>query len=165
MVQALPEVLVDIPTAKLLIVGEGEYLGYLEKLASELGLLGKVIFTGAIPYGDLGKYFHLADVFVNSTIRENGYDLTIIQGMAYGKPVVVSRLKSLAGVIDDGKNGFLVGRGEVKELSQTVRKVLQDPEKMKVVGKAAQQQAQSLFSVESMVNNTIKVFEQCLQKK
>lgn len=162
---ALPEILVDIPQAKLLIIGDGEYREYLEKLASDLGLLGRVIFTGAIPYGELGKYFHLADVFVNSTIRENGYDLTIIQGMAYGKPVVVSRLKSLNGVIEDGKNGFLVGLGETKELSRAVSKVLQDPERMKTVGRAAQQQAQTLFSVESMVNNTIKVFEECLKAK
>ncbi|MDD5259382.1 MAG: glycosyltransferase family 4 protein [bacterium] len=159
---ALPEILVDIPDARLLILGDGEYRGCLEKLASDLGLLGKVIFTGAVPYEELGKYFHLADVFVNSTIRENGYDLTIIQGMAYSKPVIVSRLKSLAGVIDDGKNGFLVGRGEVKELSRTVRKVLQDPQLAIATGAAAQQQAQSLFSVENMVNNTIKVLEKCL---
>ena len=162
--QALPEILLDIPNARLLIVGDGEYRGYLENLALELGLLGKVIFAGSVPYEELGKYFHLADVFVNSTIRENGYDLTIIQGMAYGKPVVVSCLKSLTGVIDDGKNGFLVSRGEAKELSQVVRKVLQDPKMMDKVGKAAQQQAQALFSVESMVTNTIKVFEQCLTK-
>jgi glycosyltransferase involved in cell wall biosynthesis len=163
--QALPEILIDIPNAKLLIVGDGEYRGYLENLASDLGLLGKVTFAGAVPYDDLGQYFHLADIFVNSTIRDNGYDLTIIQGMAYGKPVVVSRLKSLAGVIEDGKNGFLVGRGEVKELSYTVRKVLQDPKTMNMVGQAAQQQAQASFSVESMVHNTIEVFKQCLLRK
>ena len=163
--QALPEILINIPQARLLIVGDGEYRSYLENLASELGLMGKVIFAGTVPYEELGKYFHLADVFVNSTIRENGYDLTIIQGMAYGKPVVVSRLKSLTGVIDDGKNGFLVGRGASTELSQTVSRVLQDPLMMNNVGKAAQQQAQALFSVESMVNNTIKVFEQCLKIK
>lgn len=160
--KALPEILVDVPNAKLLIIGEGEYRGYLEGLATDLGLLGKVIFIGALPYAELGKYFHLADVFVNSTIRENGYDLTIIQGMAYGKPVVVSRLKSLNGVIDDGLNGFLVGRGEAKELSQAVRKVLQNPQLMMIMGKAAQRQAQDLFSVESMVKNTIKVFEKCI---
>lgn len=162
--QSLPEILVDIPNVKLLIVGDGEYREYLENLATELGLLGKVIFAGAVPYEELGKYFHLADVFVNSTIRENGYDLTIIQGMAYGKPVVVSRLKSLTGVIADGKNGFLVGRGEVKELSLTVRKLLQDPKMMDLIGKAAQAQAQALYSVGSMVDNTIKVFEKCLSK-
>ncbi len=163
--QALPEILVDVPKAKLLIIGEGEYRGYLEGLANDLGLLGKVLFIGALPYAELGKYFHLADVFVNSTIRENGYDLTIIQGMAYGKPVVVSRLKSLNGVIDDGKNGFLVARGEAKELSQAVRKVLQNPQLMMTIGKAAQQQAQDLFSVENMVKNTIKVFEKCISIK
>ncbi|MDD5491395.1 MAG: glycosyltransferase family 4 protein [bacterium] len=163
--QALPEIIMNVPDARLLIVGDGEYRDYLENLASELGLVGKVIFAGSVPYEELGKYFHLADVFVNSTIRENGYDLTIIQGMAYGKPVVVSRLRSLTGVIDDGKNGFLVGRGEIRELSLTVSKVLQDPAVMNRIGQAAQQQAQALFSVESMVNNTIKVFEKCLSGK
>jgi 1,2-diacylglycerol 3-alpha-glucosyltransferase len=161
-INALPNILVDIPQAKLLIVGEGEYRKYLETLASELGLLGKVIFSGAVPYESLGKYYHLADVFVNSTIRENGYDLTIIQAMAYGKAVVVSRLKSLIGVIDDGKNGFLVGRGEIKELSQTVVKVLKDVNIARAAGKEAQSQAQTLFSVESMIDNTIKVFEKCI---
>ncbi|MDD5132489.1 MAG: glycosyltransferase family 4 protein [bacterium] len=157
--QALPEILVNVPQAKLLIVGDGEYRSYLENLASELGLMGKVIFTGAIPYEDLGKYFHLADVFVNSTIRENGYDLTIIQGMAYGKPVVVSRLKSLIGVIADGQNGFLVKMGDVTAFAQTVTKVLKDISLATKIGKEAQQQACTLFGVENMVENTNEVLE------
>jgi 1,4-alpha-glucan branching enzyme len=157
--QALPEILVNVPQAKLLIVGDGEYRSYLENLASELGLMGKVIFTGAISYEDLGKYFHLADVFVNSTIRENGYDLTIIQGMAYGKPVVVSRLKSLIGVIADGQNGFLVKMGDVTAFAQTVTKVLKDISLATKIGKEAQQQACTLFGVENMVENTNEVLE------
>lgn len=157
--QALPEILINIPQARLLIIGDGEYRSYLENLASELGLMGKVIFTGAISYEDLGKYFHLADVFVNSTIRENGYDLTIIQGMAYGKPVVVSRLKSLIGVIADGQNGFLVKMGDVTAFAQTVTKVLKDISLATKIGKEAQQQACTLFGVENMVENTNEVLE------
>lgn len=165
LLEALPEISQEVPRAKAVIVGDGEYRRRLEEMTQRLNLQDRVRFVGLVPYADLGKYLQLADVFVNSTIRENGYDLTIIQAMAYGKVVVVSCLQSLLGVIESGENGFLVPRGDVRELSRSVARVLQDEGIRKKVGKAAQTKAVNFFSVENMVRATEDVLKKCLSKR
>jgi glycosyltransferase involved in cell wall biosynthesis len=162
---AVPEILKYQPQARLLIVGDGEYRPALDSLAAGLGITDKIKFAGMVPFVEIGKYFHLADVFVNSTIRENGYDLTIIQAMAYAKPVVVSSLKSLKGVIEPGDNGFLVPRGQAHELAQAVVMVLDNQKLSAIVGERAQAKARKYFSVETMITETEKVLRQCLSTK
>ncbi len=164
-ITALPQVLKHIPEAKLLIVGNGEYGPELKKMVTKLHLENEVRFTGTVPYAEIGKYFHLADVFVNSTIRENGYDLTIVQAMAYGKVVVVSKLKSLLGVIEPGENGFLVPRGNVRELAQTLVMVLENKTLSTAVGLRAQTKAREHFDVDTMISATEAVFNKVLQEK
>jgi len=83
-IRALPELLKKISRVKLLIIGEGEYQPELQRLAEKLSVADKVSFLGLVPYNQLPEYYNLADIFVNPTIRENGYDLTIISAMACG---------------------------------------------------------------------------------
>lgn len=165
LIASLPLILKNITEAKLLLVGDGEYSQNLKVLVTELNLGDKVKFAGSVPFAQLGNFFHLADVFVNSTIRENGYDLTIIQAMAYGKTVVATNLNSLQGVIESGDNGFLVPLGGVRELAQVVTMILENARLRQVVGGRGQIKVRKFFSAESMVNNTLKVFKQCLSKK
>lgn len=162
LLEALPYILRRVPRAKVLIIGDGEYRQTLEILSQQLGVEKYVKFTGFVPYAELGAYFHLAEVFVNSTIRENGYDLTIIQAMAYGKTVVVSRLQSLQGVIESGENGFLVPRGDVRRLAEVVSNVLKDEKLRQIVGEKAREKALRSFSVDHMVQATEDVLKKCL---
>lgn len=165
LIDALPAILKQVPQAKAVIIGDGEYRPVLERQVQRLNLQENVKFTGAVPYPELGKYLQMAEVFVNSTIRENGYDLTIIQAMVYGKVVVVSDLQSLAGVIESGENGFLFPRGDVLELSRSVVNVLESREIRGKIGSAAREKVLRFFSVENMVQATEDVLKKCLPKK
>ena len=69
------------PKIKLMIVGSGpdyeKFIHYSEKLK----IMKNVIFTNAIPYNDIPKYYQLADVFVTASTTET-QGLTLIEAMA-----------------------------------------------------------------------------------
>lgn len=157
-VMAMSVILKSIPEAKLIIVGDGNYRREIETLIDKSGLREHIITTGLVPYEELPLFYNLADVFVNATIRVNGYDLTIIQAMACEKPVIVSNLGSVPTVITHNEDGILVSPGDVRILTQEVIKVLQDKELAEKIGRKAREKIVSRFSLESMAEGTIKVY-------
>jgi glycosyltransferase involved in cell wall biosynthesis len=163
-IYAFPEILKIFPDTKLMIVGDGSYAPELRKRVKKLNLENNVIFTGMLSFESLPDYFNACDLFVNPTIRQNGYDLTILEAMACEKPVVVSNIGSVPTVIEDGVDGLLVPTGDIKKLAEAVRKVLTDKELAQRLGKAARKKIVEKFSVESMVEGTIKVYEEVIRR-
>lgn len=87
------------PKVKLLLIGGGEQDTELRSLVSELGLANKVVFTGFVPYADLGKYLALTTVAINpmppSLVSNTAFPHKVIQYMASGLPVVSTKLYGL----------------------------------------------------------------------
>lgn len=161
---AMPDILKYDGNIKLVVVGEGDYMANLKKLVQKLSVGTNVIFIGNVPFESLPDYFNACDLFVNPTIRQNGYDLTILEAMACEKPVVVSNIGSVPTVIEDGVDGLLVPTGDIKKLAEAVIKVLKDKELAERLGKAARKKVVEKFSVESMVEGTIKVYEEVIRR-
>jgi glycosyltransferase involved in cell wall biosynthesis len=162
-ISIFPRVLEKFPKTHLLAVGEGEYKCSLIDLAHTLGIQDKVHFLGRIEYGRLAEYLNMADIFVNSTIRENGYDLTIPQAMACAKPVVSSDIKSVMTVIENGKNGFLYPRNDLTLLSNILFKLLDDAGLAKSIGLEARSSVLTRFSLEAMAEGTINVYKEVMR--
>lgn len=162
---ALPSILKEFPQTKLLIVGEGEYKDTLKELVKNLGLVENVIFETFIPYQELPKYFNLSDIFVNSTLRENGYDLTLLQAMSCSTVVISSNLGSVPTVIKDSENGLLVPIGDKDRLSKSIIRVWQDPNLKKRIEEEGRKTVIKEFSLESMAEGTIKVYEKVLENR
>jgi glycosyltransferase involved in cell wall biosynthesis len=87
LIRAFSRVREKLPSARLVIVGTGETLPYLERLVSGLKLEEAVIFTGFIknPYALLAS----ADVFVSSSLWE-GFPLVLAEAMACRLPVIAA---------------------------------------------------------------------------
>ncbi|MGZ6254287.1 MAG: glycosyltransferase, partial [Candidatus Binataceae bacterium] len=59
-------------------------------MARARGVAEHVSFVGAQSLAACAQYFNLCDIFLDPTLRTDGYDLTIAEAMACAKPVVVS---------------------------------------------------------------------------
>ena len=165
LISVLPDILEKVPAAKLLIGGNGEYKSELERLTKKLGLKDKVIFLGRIEYRDLPEVLSCARAFVNSTIRENGYDLTIPQSMSCAKPVASFDVRSVFTVIDNGKTGYIYERNNLPELKSIIIKLLLYERLQKEIGLSARKAVEEKFSLRSMAKNTIDVYKSVLEKK
>ncbi|MBP3887491.1 MAG: glycosyltransferase family 4 protein [Cellulosilyticum sp.] len=123
LIKAMPLLLEKVPSAKLLIVGDGPARLELEELAHTLGVRQTVIFTGMQPWNTIGRMYQLGDVFVSASVTET-QGLTFAEAMAAALPVVAMEDESIAGFVRDGYNGRLFHN--VKELASALYDVLSD---------------------------------------
>jgi glycosyltransferase involved in cell wall biosynthesis len=164
LVRAMPLILKEVPNAKLMIVGDGSYMPTIRRLVKKYDLEEHVVFIGFAKFKELPYYFSACDVFVNPTIRQNGYDLTILEAMACGKPVVVSNIGSVPTVIEHNFGGILVPPGDINTLSKKIVEVLKDKKLASRLGNAARKKVVKRFSLNKMVENTTTVYEDVIRK-
>lgn len=81
------EVLKIEPTTRLLMIGEGKFRTQIMELAKTMGILDKIIFTGAIP--NVHEYLQAFDVFVFPSNFE-GLGIVAIEAQCSGLPVIAS---------------------------------------------------------------------------
>ncbi len=92
--------------AWLMIVGEGPAREHYMKLASELEIADRTIFTGFVPDAQLPQYYAASDVFVMASKFET-QGIVVLEAMASGKPVAGINYRAVAEIVRDGENGFL----------------------------------------------------------
>jgi len=106
LINAMPDVLKDVPNAKLLIVGDGPVRRDLYNQAVQLGVEQVVIFAGFKPWAEIGKYYVLSDIFATASTTET-QGLTYIEAMAARLPVVVKKDRPFERLVRDGETGFM----------------------------------------------------------
>jgi glycosyltransferase involved in cell wall biosynthesis len=107
------------------IVGEGALRDTLEKTAAELGLDGRVTFTGF--RDDALEFIRLADVFVMSS-RLEGLGTSIMDAHALGAAVVATRTGGIPELVEDGTTGLLAPPGDAVALADAIARMLDDGE-------------------------------------
>jgi glycosyltransferase involved in cell wall biosynthesis len=101
LMRAFREFLLNGGRAKLVIAGPvQEEAAKLAKLAAELGIAEKVVFTGFVPDEDLAALYSAARVYACPSLYE-GFGFTVLEAMACGVPVVCSAETSLPEIAGD----------------------------------------------------------------
>lgn len=95
-----------IPDARLLIIGKGDYKGYLRRLVEEIGLGDDVTFCGFVSEEEKAALLKSASLYVCTSKDEGGWTISGVEAMAAGVPLVVT--DSQRDLIDDGSNGVLL---------------------------------------------------------
>jgi len=125
LVAMMPRLLAMVPTAKLLIVGDGPMRAELEAQARLFGVYNSVIFAGLKPRADIAKYYHIGDVFATASTSET-QGLTYIEAMAARLPVVIKRDPAFLGLVKHMETGFIFDHDH--EAADTVAYALQHPD-------------------------------------
>ncbi|NMX21366.1 hypothetical protein C5S30_02790 [ANME-1 cluster archaeon GoMg4] len=162
LLKILPEILKEDKKVKLFIVGIGPYLQALKDMAVKLNISNNVIFTGKVSDEDLPKYYNLADICVFPTLRMEGLPLVVPEAMACVKPVIASRIGGIPTAIENNKDGILIEPGNLKELKGKILEVLRDEKLAKKLGENARKKVVERLSLDRMVEDTIKVYEEVL---
>lgn len=147
---------------KLLVVGDGELRGLMEQFISDNGLDHSVILAGERK--DIPGILGASDIFVLSS-RWEGLPYTIIEAMMAGLPIVSTCVGGLAELVVDGETGFLVPLRDPKALAKALQKFLDDGKLRRKMGKAGQEKALQEFTLDRMLTETHKVYEEVLRKK
>lgn len=159
LIQAMKIVLEKIPSAQLLIVGEGKEKEKLIALTQRLGIEKSVFFIPVVT--DTQRMLSLMDLFVMPSLKE-GLGLALMEAMGMGLPVIGSDVGGIKNLIKDGYNGLLVKPKDTQALALTILELLQDSKMRQVLGNQAHIFIKENFSSEKMISQTEKVYKECL---
>jgi glycosyltransferase involved in cell wall biosynthesis len=143
LIQAMKYVVEQIPQAALVCVGgvplwlKGS--GYWENLYTAIekaSLKDKVLLLDRVPNSELPKYYSAASVFVLASYYE-AFAKVVIEAMACGLPVIVTREGGLGEAVEDGKSGKLVDYGSIGQLATAITDLLQDDKLSRAMGAEA----------------------------
>ena len=150
-----------------LIIG-GAYLGqerpYMEHIVRRINALelsDKVTITGFVE--DVPEFLSRVDIFVQTSTRE-GLSNALMEAMAMGKAVVATAVGGTPELIDDGINGYLVSPKDVNAISDRVGILIENLHIRSRFGDAAKITIQEKFSLETMVDNMQRLYEELYEK-
>lgn len=148
LISAMPAVLVQLPQARLIIIGEGNLRIQLQNQITQLRLDQQVFLMGLSTQVD--AWLQRATLLVSCSFYE-GVPMAVLEGMAWGLPVVASDVAGNRDVITDQINGYLYTKTNTDNLAQALVYVLQNPAKAKMIGEAARSWVIQNYSQASMI--------------
>lgn len=159
---AFKQVLVQFPTAYLLIVGDGPQRIEVETQIRQLGLDNAAHITG-FRY-DVPALMKLAAVYVLTSFSWEGYPISTLEAQAAGVPVVVTDAGGSKEAVSDGKTGLVVPKRRPNLLADALLLLLQKPDLRQQMGQAGQQRAASKFAREQMIKKMTGLYDTLIRK-
>jgi glycosyltransferase involved in cell wall biosynthesis len=126
------------PGIRAAVVGEGEERGALEELTEELGLSRRIEFAGR--QADVSAWLRRSKLFV-LTSKCEGLSIAMCEAMACGVVPVVANVGELSGVVEHGRNGFLIPAGALDAYVSTCLRLLDDAAERERLALAAREAA------------------------
>ena len=155
LIEAIPAIVLNVPEAMFLFVGDGPLKKELEDLAESLKVKEKIIFTGF--RSDIKDILSAVDLLVVPSLQE-GFPMITLEAMAMAKPIVATKIDGITEQITDGVNGILVPPKDPFALAKAAIRVLNDKKLATTIGLSARKRVEQEFSVEKMVAETEKVY-------
>ncbi len=144
------------------LVGGGDSQGDYEALARELGLEGRMRFTGW--RRDIAQVLPNLDVVVLPTTNDfEGTPLAVIEALAARRPVVATDVGGVAEVIHDGETGLLVPAHDVAAIVRSVAAMLKDPARAADMADRGRDLVSRLYREKDMVENIEAFYRQLMR--
>jgi glycosyltransferase involved in cell wall biosynthesis len=138
-----------------LCMGKGDDLSYRELVLPEWK--ENVKFLGL--QSDVESVMDCCDVGVLSTYTE-GLPNSVLEFMALGKPVVVTKGGGTEELVLNKETGFLVNQQSPGDLAENIRFLLENPEKAQKMGEKGKERIYSNFTLSTMAQQFVKVYDE-----
>jgi len=149
----------EIPDARLVLLGDGELRGELERQARDLDLGESVVFAGIVD--DVWRWLAQSDVFVLPSLVEP-LGIVVMEALAAGVPVVGSDVGGIPELITEGVTGDLVPPGDAETLATAVTTLLRDEDRLRSMGMRARESAEPM-RMEHMVQSYFDLYSETLR--
>jgi len=155
LIEAAPAILAAFPEARILIVGgpavnKPEYAEGLRQRCEELGVAGRVCFTGI--RDDVPDILAAADVLVLPSATPEPFGLTVAEAMAVGCPVVATAAGGPLDTVVDGETGYLVPPESPDAVAEKVCVLLADPKGARAMGDRGRVRVRERFTIERVAD-------------
>lgn len=106
LVRVMQWVLVSVPNAKLLLIGDGTGVNGIVKLAQKLGILDHLVILVHVSDEELYAAYRSADVFAFPSLDES-FGIALVEAAASGLPIVSTRVGIAPQIVTEGVNGYI----------------------------------------------------------
>lgn len=117
-------------------------------------------YGGVVTSNDKWRQFAVADIFLLPSIYGEGLPMAILEAMAAGCVVIASEMASIASVIDDGVNGYLVEPRNTEQLIKTLKAVLGNSSGWKPVQAAAVRTVREKFAISDYIEKLEGIYKE-----
>jgi len=137
------------PDAKLCIVGPDKdgTLADVKALAKALGVEKHVQFTGKMDKSEWIALSEEYDIFINTASFDNT-PVSVMEAMALGLPVVSTNVGGIPYLVEDGNEGLLVNKDDVKAMVEKIIRLLSTPVKAKKIAQKARKKVEGFSDPE-----------------
>lgn len=148
------------------IVGTGSLEPELKKQTEELGLTDRIYFHADVSDDELIQYFKECDVFVLPSLqRSEAFGLVQIEAMAFGKPVINTKLPSGVPYVSlHGETGLTVEPGNAAELAEAMQYLAEHPVERCRMGERARARMEEQFRMDKMLKRALQLYEEFVER-
>jgi glycosyltransferase involved in cell wall biosynthesis len=149
----------DMPQVKLLIVGTGPLETTLQEQVTSLGLSKRVHFTGFRQ--DIPRIMQSIDCMCVASLSE-ALPYVVLEAASYARPVLATSVGGLVSLLEDQKTAVMVESMSATSLEDGIRWLASHPEEVRQIGLSGYAMIKRLFSVESMIEAILQVYDGAL---
>lgn len=162
LISAWPEVVASEPTARLMIVGDGDDRPRLEEVARRSRAADRIEFTGFLVRPDLEKRYREAAVFAMPS-RNEGFGLVYLEAMAHGLPCIGSIHDAAGEVITHGETGLVINGDRSDEIAAAVIELLADDDRRARLGRAGHERWRTHFSYDRFQGRLVRLLSDAFE--
>jgi rhamnosyl/mannosyltransferase len=134
---------------RAVIVGDGPKRAAWQQLSRELGLDGRVTFTGEVADAELRRLMQACAVLVLPSVTQaEAFGYVQLEAMASGKPVISTDVPSgVSWVNQDQRTGLVVAAGDADALREAIDRLMADAALRARFGAAGRARVEDQFTL------------------
>ena len=159
LIEALPQILTQIPDIRILIAGPGDPESFLEKL--EPHLRNRFTFLGTISDSDKANFMASVGIYVAPNTGGESFGIILAEALAAGAAVLASDIPAFDSLLGGGEYGTLFESENAHDLADKAIALLQDPAHRSAIAKRGHDYAQS-FDWDVVAERIYDVYEMAM---
>ena len=162
MLDAIPAIVSEIPSARFLFLGGGaKERPALREKTRALGIERFVTFMGHRK--DVDRYFEIMNVSVLTSLSE-GLSITLLESMSHGLPVVATNVGGNPEVVVGGRTGYLVPPKNAHFLADRIVHLLRDPGLRLRMGEEGRRRVERDFQLRDVANRYLDLYRSMIPR-
>lgn len=158
--QVVRKVVMAVPDAKFVFVGRDDMNGEVQQAIEEEGLSGHVRCEGF--QADVSPWLRRAQLMVLPSLWGEGCPTSILEGFAYGLPVVAYAIDGIPELIDDGVDGVVASPNNSNELANAIVRIQENPVSAESMGMAGREKVASRFTLARCADEHAQIFHKLI---
>jgi len=161
LIRAAPAILRSLPSARIVLVGDGPQRREIESAIDTAGLTDRVTLSG--DRRDVPDLLAGMDLLVLPSASE-GFANAALEGAACALPVVVSDAGGNPEIVLDGATGRVFRSGDAAMLAACVVDTLRDPAAARSMGISGRRRVETIFPLAEMVRRHERLYDEILSE-